>query len=178
MTEMKAPNRQNANPVGPGEFHGLGDSGQDYDTHPDSKVELLTYVLDGQAFAVDIMMVREIRGWSEPTPIVDAPPYVRGMINLRGVILPVFDLAVRLKGSVAGKESRGVIIVVETSERAAGLMVDGVTDIIGLSKDDLRVPPSAGGTAQNGMICNLVVTDDRIIQLLDLDAVLGEFAEH
>src|ERR1041385_2176052 len=91
--------------------------------------ELISFLIGGQQFCVDIMAVREIRGWSQATPLPHAPHYVQGMINLRGTVLPIIDMSARLGIATGDAAGRRVIIVVWIGSRLVGLLVDGVCDI-------------------------------------------------
>src|SRR5580698_7846525 len=94
--------------------------------------ELTSFRIGDQEFCVDIMSVREIRGWTPATPLPRTPDFVRGVINLRGAVLPIIDLAARLGLQVNELSARSVIIVVKVGERLIGLLVDAVSDIISI----------------------------------------------
>jgi purine-binding chemotaxis protein CheW len=97
---------------------------------PTAGAELITVRIGDQQFAIDIMSVREIRGWAASTPLPHAPAYVRGMINLRGVILPVVDLGARLGLAPTSAGRFSVVVVAEIDGRQIGLLVDAVCDIL------------------------------------------------
>lgn len=105
-----------------------------------ASIELLTFRLADQEYALDIMSVREIRGWTRATPLPHAPHYMKGVINLRGTVLPVMDLAMRLGLPEREQNERNVIIVVKFEDVMTGLLVDAVSDIVALTKDDLQPP--------------------------------------
>ena len=107
-----------------------------------SLTELLTFRLADQDYAMDIMSVREIRGWTRTTPLPHAPSYMCGVINLRGTVLPVMDLAERLGLPAQEKSDRNVIIVVKQGDALTGLLVDAVSDIVALTADELQPPPA------------------------------------
>lgn len=135
--------------------------------------ELLTFRLVDQDYALDIMSVREIRGWARTTPLPHAPSYMCGVINLRGTVLPVMDLAERLGLPAQEKSDRNVIIVVKQGDAMTGLLVDAVSDIVALTVDDLQPPPDM--TAGNGpnVVSALTLIDDRMIRILDLAATVS-----
>ena len=133
--------------------------------------ELLTFRCGGRGYAIDIMVVREIRSWSDPTPLPHAPPYMRGMVNLRGSVLPVMDLAHRLGTERTPDNSRNVIIVVEDATRVHGLLVDAVSDIVHPSTDQLQDVPRVG-PEDEGLADRLFVVDDAMIQVLSTDRIL------
>lgn len=138
-----------------------------------SSRELLTFKLADEEYALDIMSVREIRGWTRTTSMPHAPSYMRGVINLRGTVLPVLDLAARLGLAPIETTARNVIIVVRSEDSTTGLLVDAVSDIVTLSDDDLQPPPDVQNESGFQSICALSLKDDRMIRILALDAVLS-----
>lgn len=138
---------------------------------PQVEVELLSFRLGLQEYSVDIMSVREIRGWTRATPLPHAPAYVTGVINLRGTVLPVIDLATRLGMAPVSADARNVIIVVQVNGHTAGLLVDGVSVILALPQSDLQSPPELASEGTGGCIAALTIVDGRMIRVLDLDAV-------
>src|SRR5689334_21636360 len=105
------------------------------------KRELTSFRTGGQEYCVDIMAVREISGWSPATPLPQSPPYMRGVINLRGAVLPIMDLAARLGLGPTQPSERSVIIVLQSGARMVGLLVDAVSDIISVDHDQIQPPP-------------------------------------
>ena len=143
------------------------------DTPPDTgEVELLTFRVGGHGYAVDIMSVREIRGWAHATSLPHAPPHVRGVINLRGTVLPVLDLALRLGIEIDVPTDRSVVIVVDCGGRTVGLRVDAVTDIVTLPRDHLQPPPDLAGSEAQACICALTLIDGAMVRVLDLAGVM------
>lgn len=140
--------------------------------HTAREIELLAFRLGEQEYCLDIMSVREIRGWTRATPLPFAPDHMKGVINLRGAILPVIDLAVRLGMPPASGGERNVIIVVSLNGRTAGLLVDSVSDILPIPEEDLQPPPDLGSTGVGMCISALALVDERLIRVLDLGAVL------
>jgi purine-binding chemotaxis protein CheW len=130
--------------------------------------ELLTFRLVDQDYALDIMSVREIRGWTRTTPLPHAPSYMCGVINLRGTVLPVMDLADRLGLPAQEKSDRNVIIVVKQGDAMTGLLVDAVSDIVALTPDDLQPPPDMSPGLAPNVVSALTLLDDRMIRILDL----------
>ena len=96
---------------------------------PSASNELIAFRLGGQEFCVDIMSVRDIRGWTQTTPLPHSPDYVKGVINLRGSVLPVIDLAARLGFAPTEPTARHVIIVTQVANHSVGLLVEAVSDI-------------------------------------------------
>lgn len=135
-------------------------------------LELLTFQLADQEYSLDIMSVREIRGWTRTTPLPHAPSYMKGVINLRGTVLPVMDLSQRLGLSAREHTDRNVIIVVKHEDTMTGLLVDAVSDIIALKEDDLQPPPDLQNTAGPNVVSALTLIEERMIRVLDLSSIV------
>lgn len=141
-------------------------------------VELLSFAVGDHEYSVDIMTVREIRSWTKATSLPHAPAYVHGVINLRGTVLPVIDLARRLGLSATGPSERSVIIVIDCDGRTIGMRVDAVSDILSVPLSALQPPPIIGGeNAGDGFVRALTVVDERMIRVLDLETVLPQASE-
>lgn len=143
------------------------------DTAAPSTIELLTFQLADQEYALDIMSVREIRGWTRATPLPHAPPYMKGVINLRGTVLPVMDLGERLGLPPRSQSNRNVVIVVKCEKSMTGLLVDAVSDIITLTADDLQPPPEMANAGSINVVSDLTLIDERMIRILDLAATVS-----
>ena len=133
--------------------------------------EIVSFRLAEQDFCIDIMDIREIRGWTPPTPLPHAPDYVRGLINLRGSVLPIVDLSRRLGLTTVDASSRDVIVVVMVDGLLIGLVVDGVSDILTVKQSDIQATPSVGLESGPGYVQGIMAIDDRMIRLLDLKRV-------
>ncbi len=135
-------------------------------------VELLSFRIGENEYSVDIMAVREIRGWTRATSLPHAPDYMRGVINLRGAVLPVIDLALRLRLDAEDPNDRNAIIVVDVDGRSVGLRVDAVSDILSFPRDQLQPPPEMAADREHGFVSALTIQDGRMIRILDLVAVV------
>jgi len=142
------------------------------ETASEPQRELITFRVAEQFFSVDIMAVREIRGWSAPTPLPQSPPYVTGVINLRGQILPIVDMAARLGLAPTQPTARHVIIVVSIEGRLVGVLVDAVCDIIALAPEALQPTPDLTGEAAASFVAGLITDEDRLISLIALDHLI------
>lgn len=145
------------------------------DTHqqnPEKDVELLSFRIGEQEYCVDIMSVREIRGWTKATPLPYSPPHVKGVINLRGTVLPVVDLSVRLGMPPIQGVEQNVIVVVSVGETTAGLLVDAVSDILTVPQEEMQPPPEIGADPSARCIDALLLVEGKLIRVLDLKAVL------
>jgi len=134
-------------------------------------LELLSFRIGDQEYSVDIMSVREIRGWTNATPLPHSEPSIRGVINLRGTVLPIVDLALRLGLESIGLNERSVIIVVQIGGRSLGLLVDAVSDILSIRRSELQAPPDTQSTDNPAFVHALTIIEGRMLRILDLDAL-------
>lgn len=133
--------------------------------------ELITFEVSGQIFALNIMAIREIRAWTPVTPMPRVPHYVAGVVNLRGTVLPVIDLAARLGWGATQATPRHAIIVCQVNGQSQGLIVDSVSDIVTLPSDTLQSPPSAGQDAVISFLEGLAAIEDHMVMVLDLQSL-------
>lgn len=138
--------------------------------------EIIAFRCDEQEYGVDIMSVREIRGWTNATALPHSPPYVRGVTNLRGAVLPVVDLNLRLGGGQVEPESRHVVIVVQVEDKLIGLLVDAVSDILTVQLDSLQETPEIASDTARSFVHHVVAIDTRMIRLISLETILGQDA--
>lgn len=142
--------------------------------------QYLTFILDGEEYAVNILQVQEIKGWDTVTPIPNTPSYMLGVINLRGAIVPVMDLRKRFNIGTISFGPTTVIIVVrisdESSEHIVGIVVDAVSEVYRFNKDDVRPPPDLGNGISTEYVSGLVAVEDKMVILLQVDRLvsLGE----
>jgi purine-binding chemotaxis protein CheW len=134
--------------------------------------QLITFQLGDQHLGVDIMAIREIRAWSPATPLPNVPSHVRGVVNLRGVVLPVLDLRHRLGWGVTDPTARHVIIVVRIGEQLQGIIVDAVNDIVTVSTEDMQPLPDMGDAAAAQFLDGLATIDQRLILVLALERLV------
>lgn len=134
--------------------------------------EFVAFRIGDQEFCIDIMSVREIRGWTPATELPHAPAFVRGVINLRGAVLPIVDLASRLGFSSGSPTDRHVIIVTQVGSHMIGLLVDAVSDILTLSSDVIQPTPDVASEMSKAFVRGVVAVEGRMISLIALDEVL------
>jgi purine-binding chemotaxis protein CheW len=139
--------------------------------------ELISFRVGVQEFCVDIMAVREIRGWTPATPLPQAPGYVRGVINLRGAVLPIVDLSARLGLGSTEQSVRNVIIVVRIGSRLIGLLVDAVSEVLTATSDMIQPTPDVSCEAVKMFIKGILSLDGRMISWITLDRILPELQE-
>lgn len=137
--------------------------------------ELIAFRIGEQEFCVDIMSVREIRGWTPATPLPRSPAFVRGVINLRGAVLPIVDLGARLGLRVTEPTDRHVIMVAQVGGRTVGLLVDAVSDIIQLTDDAVQPTPEVASDQVRAFVRGIfTTTEGRMISLLELDWLIPD----
>lgn len=136
--------------------------------------ELIAFRIGEQEFCVDIMSVREIRGWTPATSLPQSPDFVRGVINLRGAVLPIIDLSGRLGLGAADPSARHVIIVTHIGTRIVGLLVDAVSDILAATDQDIHPTPDVGCETVREFIQGILTIDGRMISLIALDHMLPD----
>lgn len=144
--------------------------------------EMLAFLVGSQEFCVDVMAVREIRGWTPAIALPHAQPYVRGVVNLRGAVLPIVDLALRLGFARIEPTDRHVIIVIQSGTRFVGLLVDAVSGLLDAARDAIQPAPDVASPMTRAYVEGILATDGRMISLLSLDQVLpatdlGDLAE-
>ena len=136
--------------------------------------ELISFRIGSQEFCVDIMEVREIRGWTPATALPQAPAFVRGVINLRGAVLPIVDLGARLGLGVAEPTARHVIIVAQVQNQVVGLLVDAVSDILTVTDDMIQPTPDVASEMVRTFVRGLLAIDGRMVSFISLDRVLPD----
>ncbi|MES1199516.1 MAG: chemotaxis protein CheW [Pseudomonadota bacterium] len=140
-------------------------------------IELISFRIDSQEFCLDIMAVREIRGWTPATPLPHSPSFVRGVINLRGAVLPIIDLKARLGLGAAEASARSVIIVVHIGQRLVGLLVDAVSEILAADPSTVQPTPNVGCNVVSTFVRGIIATEGRMISWVNLDDILPEQVE-
>ncbi|WP_299507974.1 chemotaxis protein CheW [uncultured Roseobacter sp.] len=135
-------------------------------------IELLSFRVGGQDYAIDVASTREIRGWTTPSELPDTPVHILGMINLRGDVLPLLDLAARLGLKTPEVNERSVIIVTEVDNSTVGLLVDAVSDIIAPSEEEMQPPPEAVKSDEDPCVRALTVIGEKMIRVLELSSVM------
>ena len=140
--------------------------------------ELIRIGVGGQDYCVSVAAVREIRGWTPATPIPGAPDYIVGVINLRGLVLPILDLRVRLGAEAAEPGARSAVVVCEIHGRTIGLLVDAVSDILTVTAEQLQPTPEVARAGED-LIDGVLAMDGWMAGLLSLERVVPdlEFAE-
>lgn len=146
-----------------------------YDQEPKAAAqEIVSFAIGAQAFCFDIAHVLEIRGWTQTTSLPHAPDYVIGMMNLRGTVLPVLDLSLRLGLGKTDPGPRHVIIIARVDDRIVGFLVDAVSDIIMVREGDLLPTPDVSSPRTQAYIRGVYAIEDRLVRALDVHQVLPQ----
>ena len=138
--------------------------------------QYLTFIMNGEEYGVDILSVQEIRGWEPVTPVPNSPAHVKGVVNLRGIIVPIVDLRAKFNLDNVEYGPLTVVIVLrvafEDGERIMGVVVDAVSDVYGLSLEDMQTAPDLGDHVNTNYIRGLAAVDEKMVIVLDIDALL------
>ena len=135
--------------------------------------QYLTFRLGDEEYGVEILKVQEIKGYSTVTPIPNMPAYLKGVMNLRGTIVPVVDLRSKFAMAEASYNQFTVIIVVTVGTKVMGLIVDAVSDVLNIPKGDIQATPDFGGQVDARYINGMAQASDKLVVLLDIDRVMG-----
>lgn len=142
--------------------------------------QYLTFTLGDEEYGVDILRVQEIRGWDKATPIPNTPHYVKGVINMRGTIVPVIDLRERFGMASREYTQFTVVVLVKVisgdQERIVGLIVDALSEVYGITEEQLRPPPEFGAAIDTSFIRGLASIEEKMVIILDADKLLSEDA--
>ena len=139
--------------------------------------ELVTFRVGDQDFCIDIMMVREIRGWSPATILPHAPKFVLGVINLRGSVVPIVDLSARLGLAPSVPDDRHVIVIAVVGTQTVGFVVNAVADIIAVDHSEVQPTPDVTSEATRAFIEGVIVTKERMLRVIDIKTVLPKTVE-
>ena len=131
--------------------------------------QFLTFTVNGEEYGVDIMTVREIKGWTETTRLPNSPDYMRGVMNLRGLIIPIFDLRARFSGELTNANSSHVVIILAVGDRNVGVLVDAVSDILTVNADELKPAPELEQGKDVNFIAGLISIEQRLVVVLTVE---------
>lgn len=152
----------------------------DYDLNGGEGDQYLTFILAGEEYGVDILRVQEIRGWTRTTPIPNAPDYIKGVINLRGTIVPIVDLRKRFRMDEMEYGPTTVVIVLRTKhedkDRIMGIVVDAVSEVYSFDSEQCQAPPDLGNAVAEQFVTGLATVEEAMIILLDIDSLLSNSA--
>jgi purine-binding chemotaxis protein CheW len=140
---------------------------------PTALREFLAFKLGAEEYGIDILRVQEIRSYERPTRIAGTPDFVKGVINLRGVIVPIVDLRIKLRMDSVHYDAFTVVIVLNIGRRIMGMVVDAVSDVITLQSEQLRAPPPFSAGLAGEHLLALATVEQRMLILVDIDKLLS-----
>lgn len=161
---------KNENPLVTTERH---DNIQDLTKASDTEqLQFLTFVLAQETYGVDILKVQEIRGWQDVTTIPNAPRHIRGVMNLRGAIIPILDLRRRFEMPEIDLTPNTVVVVVNVMDRTIGMVVDAVSDVVDMPRENLRDAPDFGSSIDAGFVQGLAPVEENMVIILNVDDIV------
>jgi purine-binding chemotaxis protein CheW len=143
------------------------------DTAPTAIREFLAFKLGGEEYGIDILRVQEIRSYEKPTRIANAPDFIKGVVNLRGVIVPIIDMRLKLKLAQADYDAFTVVIVLNIGRRIMGMVVDAVSDVITLQPEQLRAAPQFDAGIAGEHLLAIGAIDERMLILVDIEKLMS-----
>ena len=141
--------------------------------HANIAQEFLTFRLGNEEYGIEILKVQEIRGYDTITQIANAPEFIKGVVNLRGIIVPIIDMRIKFNLGEATYDRFTVVIILNLSGRVVGIVVDGVSDVIGLDAEQVRPTPEFGSVLNTEYIMGLGTVDERMLILLDIEKLMS-----
>ena len=134
--------------------------------------EFLTFTLGPEEYAIDILKVQEIRGYEQPTTIAHAPAFIKGVINLRGTIVPIVDMRIKFAVGTADYTPFTVVIILNILSRVVGIVVDSVSDVTTMASNQIRPAPEFASTVDTKYIQGLGTLDDRMLIVVDIEQLM------
>ena len=135
--------------------------------------EVLAFNLGGEEYGIDILKVQEIRGYEAVTRIANAPDFIKGVTNLRGVIVPIVDMRIRLRVGKPVYDAMTVVIILSILGRVIGMVVDSVSDVITLTPEQIRPAPNMGGSIDTEYLTGLATIDERMLILVNIERLMS-----
>ncbi len=138
-----------------------------------AKQEFLTFRLGAEDYCIDILKVQEIRGYDTVTAIANTPPFIKGVINLRGTIVPIIDLRIKFNLPEVKYDALTIVIILNLGNTMIGVVVDSVSDVIAVAHGDIKDAPRFGATIDTEFISGMVTTDNRMAIVVDIDKLMS-----
>lgn len=135
--------------------------------------EYLTFRLDQEEYGIDILKVQEIRGYEQPTRIANAPAFIKGVVNLRGTIVPIVDMRLKFNCSQAEYDSFTVVIILHLRTRVVGIVVDSVSDVMELAPENIKAAPDIDSAIDSSAVLGLGSVGERMLILLDIEKLMS-----
>ena len=135
--------------------------------------EFLAFTLGKEEYGIHILKVQELRGYEEPTRIANAPDFIKGVVNLRGIIVPIIDMRIKFNLGTPTYDQFTVVIILNINGRVVGMVVDSVSDVITLSADQVKPAPEMGTALNTDYLIGLGTVDQRMLILVDIDKLMS-----
>jgi len=135
--------------------------------------EFLTFTLGPEEYGIDILKVQEIRGYDTVTAIANTPKFIKGVINLRGIIVPIVDMRIKFRLENVTYDQLTVVIILNLASRIVGMVVDGVSDVIALTPEQIKTAPQFGATLDTQYLMGLGTIDERMLILVDIEKLMS-----
>ena len=135
--------------------------------------EFLSFKLGTEEYGIDILKVQEIRGYEKPTRMANLPEYIKGVVNLRGIIVPIIDMRIKFNLSTVEYNDFTVVIILNVSARVLGIVVDGVSDVTTLLPEQIKPAPDFSAHLNTNYVIGLGVLDDRTLILIDIEKLIS-----
>ncbi|MBB3179163.1 purine-binding chemotaxis protein CheW [Variovorax sp. Sphag1AA] len=139
----------------------------------DKPLEFLSFTLGHEEYGIDIQKVQELRGYDAVTRIANAPDFIKGVVNLRGIIVPIIDMRIRFGIGAPSYDQFTVVIVLNIGGRVVGMVVDSVSDVITLSQEQIKPAPEMGSALDTDYLIGLGTLDERMLILVDIDRLMS-----
>lgn len=136
--------------------------------------QFLTFTIGTEEYGIDIMTVREIKGWTETTRLPNTPDYMRGVMNLRGLIVPIFDLRARFTGVLTETTPKHVTIVLAAGARTVSILADTVSDILTVANGEIKPSPEVDTSIDQRYVSGLIAVESRMVVVLDIEKLLAK----
>jgi purine-binding chemotaxis protein CheW len=143
------------------------------DAHDGNGSEYLAFTLGSEEYGIDILKVQEIRGYETVTRIANAPEFIKGVINLRGIIIPVVDMRIKFNLGTPTYDQFTVVIILNIAGRIMGMVVDSVSDVTTLAPDQIKPAPEMGTAFNSDYLTGLGTVDERMLILIDIDKLMS-----
>ncbi|MGB1540475.1 MAG: chemotaxis protein CheW [Rickettsiales bacterium] len=141
-------------------------------------LQFLTFTVGKEEYGVDIMKVREVKGWTETTRLPNTPEYMRGVLNLRGIVIPIFDLRARFGGGLTEANEKNVVVILAVGHRIVGVLADTVSDIITVNSNEIKASPKTEGSGDAEFVGGLIAVGendgDRMVALLKMENLFDQ----
>lgn len=135
--------------------------------------EFLSFTLGKQEYGIDLLKVQEIRGYDTVTCIANAPEYLKGVVNLRGIIVPIVDMRIKFGLGMPTYDQFTVVIIINIADRVIGMVVDSVSDVVALASDEIKPPPDMGAELNADYLIGLGTLDQRMVILIDIEKLMS-----